>query len=425
MSKQNLYYGWLVLGTCFFIIFCTFGVRTSTGVFVTSIESDMGWSRAEITRVFSIGILVGAFSFLVTGYLYDKYGGRIVIGFSLLMLGASIMASSVTNSMISFIVIWGFVVSFAGSGVSFVTINSLLARWFFRRRSLAISIAATGGSIGPVLFAPFSAYIIEAFDWRTGFLVLGGIIFVVVAPVAFAFLRSEPKASKKEDVSSNEDLEQVSGPLFTTGWRQALSTYPFWQLSIAYVVCGITTNIISIHFVPFAEDSGVPKFTAAAMFSVMMGLNFVGVLSAGFLSTRFRQKNVLGTTYALRGIAYALLLGVGGLEGMWVFAVVAGLSWIATASVTSVMTADIYGLKNIGVLNGMTNMAHQIGGAASVLMAGELQQITGSYTLPFSIAMLTLIGASIAAYGINEKTYSYRYNSAKSIFTNKDPEPVL
>ena len=108
-----------------------------------------------------------------------------------------------------------------------------------------------------------------------------------------------------------------------------------------------------------------------------------------------------------------------------VFAVVAGVSWIATASVTSVMTADIFGLKNIGVLNGMVNMAHQIGGAASVFMAGELQEMTGSYTLPFSIAMVTLIGASIAAYCVNEKIYSYRYNSTKSMFSKKDPEPVI
>jgi MFS family permease len=160
--------------------------------------------------------------------------------------------------------------------------------------------------------------------------------------------------------------------------------------------------------------------TAATIFGVMMGLNSIGVLSAGFLSNYFKQKNVLGTTYALRGMAYVLLLAVGGVEGMWVFALVAGISWIATASVTSSMTADIYGLENIGTLNGMTNMAHQIGGALSVLMAGELYQLTGSYTLPFSIAALTLVVASIVAFSVNERKYSYRYNPVSSVF--RSPE---
>ena len=433
-GDSKLYYGWLVLAVCFFLVMIAFGVRSSMGVFVTPIENEMNWTRSEITRVISLGILVGAFSFLVTGYLHDRYGGRFVIGGALLMLGVSVMLVSMLNSMLSFILLWGFLMSFASSGVSFVTIHALLSRWFFRRRGLVISISAAGGSIGPVLLAPFSAYLIETFDWRSAFVVLGGMIFFIAAPLALTFLRNNPGGmiprselegySEDEDKSSTTSVADVSGLLFTSKWKQALSTSPFWQLSLAYLVCGITTNIISVHFVPFAEDQGVPKMTAATIFGIMMGLNSVGVLSAGFLSNYFKQKNVLGTTYALRGMAYVLLLVIGGVEGMWVFALVAGVSWIATASVTSSMTADIYGLENIGTLNGMTNMSHQIGGALSVLMAGELNQLTGSYTLPFSIAALTLVVASIAAFSINERKYSYRYNPVSSVFKPLETNPV-
>ena len=214
----------------------------------------------------------------------------------------------------------------------------------------------------------------------------------------------------------------MDGPLFTSGrggWKMALSTSPFWQLSAAYLVCGITTNILSVHFVPFAEDQGVPKMTAASIFGVMMGLNSIGVLTAGMLSSWWSQKLVLGSTYALRGIAYAVLLTIGGVEGMWAFAFIAGMSWIATASMTSSLTADIFGLRNLGTLNGMTNMSHQIGGALSVLMAGELQQLTGSYVIPFAIAGLTLIGASIASFSVNEKKYSYRYNPFRTVLQSE------
>ena len=422
-GQGKIYYGWLMLSVCFFLVMCTFGIRSSFGVFITPMESDMGWSRAEISRVLSLGILIGAGSFMVTGYLHDRYGGRIVIGGCLIAVGISVALTRLVNSIPSFILIHGFLGAFASSGVSFVTLHSLLARWFFKRRALAISISATGGSIGPLLFAPFSAYLIETFDWRTAFVVLGCMIVFIAGPLAVTFLRNDPQGAVpggeriESDIGSNVSDDkgevEIAGPLFTSSWRQALSTSPFWQLSSAYLVCGITTNIISVHFVPFAEDQGIPKMTAATIFGVMMGLNSVGVLSAGVLSNYFNQKNVLSTTYALRGMAYALLLVVGGVEGMWVFAVVAGVSWIATASVTSSMTADIYGVKNLGTLNGMTNMSHQIGGALSVLLAGEIHQITGSYTLPFMFAGLTLIGASISAFKVNEKAYSYRYNPVR------------
>ena len=423
-GSRNLYYGWFVLAVCFFIALSAFGIRSSMGVFVTPLEADMGWSRADITRVLSLGILVGAVSFLVTGYLHDRFGGRLVIGGALIMLGVCTALMSTVNSIPSFIFIYGFLGSFASSGVSFVTIHSLLARWFFKRRGLVMSISAAGGSFGPLMFAPLSAYLIQTFDWRFAFIVLGCIIAFIAGPMALAFLKDSPSSLlPKSEKVVEEDVDEgktttLDGPLFTSGrggWKQALSTSPFWQLSAAYLVCGITTNILSVHFVPFAEDQGVPKMTAASIFGVMMGLNSIGVLTAGMLSNWWSQKLVLGSTYALRGVAYAVLLTVGGVEGMWAFAFIAGMSWIATASMTSSLTADIFGLRNLGTLNGMTNMSHQIGGALSVLMAGELQQLTGSYVIPFAIAGLTLIGASIAAFSVNEKKYSYRYSTVGAV----------
>ena len=429
-GSGGLYYGWFVLAVCFFIALSAFGIRSSMGVFVTPLEADMGWSRADITRVLSLGIFVGAVSFLATGYLHDRFGGRIVIGGALIMLGIATALMSTVNSIPSFIFIYGFLGSFASSGVSFVTIHSLLARWFFKRRGLVMSISAAGGSFGPLMFAPLSAFLIQTFDWRVAFIVLGCIIAFIAGPLALTFLKNSPLGSvpDSERISgedpSDDGSVSVAGPLFTSGrggWKTALSTSPFWQLSAAYLVCGITTNILSVHFVPFAEDQGVPKMTAASIFGVMMGLNSIGVLTAGMLSSWWSQKLVLGSTYALRGIAYAVLLTIGGVEGMWAFAFIAGMSWIATASMTSSLTADIFGLKNLGTLNGMTNMSHQIGGALSVLMAGELQQLTGSYVIPFAIAGLTLIGASIASFSVNEKKYSYRYNPIRTV---PQPEPA-
>jgi len=396
---------------------CSSGVRSSIGVFITPMEADMQWSRNEITRVLSLGIFVGALSFIVMGYLYDKYGGRRVISAALIMVGISVFLLSRVNSIFGLILIYGILGSFASSGASFVTIHSLLAKWFYRRRGLAMSLSAAGGSIGPLLFAPFCAFLIEAFDWRTAFLFIGGMVLFIGAPLSALFLRDDPLGqipdSERDDpgIQEKEEVQvEMEGPLFTSRWKQALSTSPFWQLSAAYLVCGITTNIISVHFVPFAEDQGVPKITAATIFGIMMGLNSVGVISAGILSQKFSQHKVLGFTYALRGIAYIALLTIGGTTGLWAFALIAGMSWIATASVTSSLVADIYGVRNLGTLNGMSNMVHQIGGALSVLVAGELQALTGSYEIPFAIAGATLLFASIASFTVKEKKYSYRYS---------------
>ena len=244
-QTSKIYYGWLVLAVCFFIVMCSSGVRSSMGVFITPMEADMEWSRNDITRVLSLGIFVGALSFLIMGYLYDRYVGRLVISAALAMVGISVIFLSRVNSISAFILIYGIFGSFAASGVSFVTIHSLLAKWFYKRRGLAMSLSAAGGSFGPLLFAPFSAFLIETFDWRTAFLVISAMILFIGVPLASLFLRDDPLGripdNEMDDLQIQDDEESggkvaMEGPLFTSKWKQALSTSPFWQLSAAYLL---------------------------------------------------------------------------------------------------------------------------------------------------------------------------------------------
>jgi MFS family permease len=125
-------------------------------------------------------------------------------------------------------------------------------------------------------------------------------------------------------------------------------------------------------------------------------------------------KNWLTMVYTMRGLAYLLLLVTPLIPGMstaglWIFACIAGFSWIATLPLTSSLTAEVYGLRAMGTISGITFMFHQIGGFVSVTLAGWLHDVTGSYTLPFAIAGSLLGLAAISAFSIRERKYSARY----------------
>ena len=89
----------------------------------------------------------------------------------------------------------------------------------------------------------------------------------------------------------------------------------------------------------------------------------------------------------------------------------AGVSWIATASLTTTLTADVYGLRALGTISGLTFTFHQFGGFSMVLLAGVLNDLTGSYTIPFLFAGSLLFPAAIIAFFIKERKYSARYQS--------------
>jgi MFS family permease len=151
---------------------------------------------------------------------------------------------------------------------------------------------------------------------------------------------------------------------------------------------------------------------AATVFGLMMGLNSIGAIGSGVLADKFGRKNLLALVYFLRGCGYMLLLLVPGDAALWAFAVVAGFSWIATAPLTTTLTADVYGLRTLGTVSGATFVFHQIGGFIAVWLAGVLFDMTGSYTVPFAIMGSLLFPAALSAFTIRERKYSSRYQMA-------------
>ena len=464
-GDRRIFYGYFVVAAGSFALFVSMGARNGLGVYIEPMEADGIWTnRTAISIVIGLGTMVNALTQPYLGALYDRYGGRVVISASLLVLGLSTLVLSITssygpefsipiginlvffsyhlfdltNSLLFLIVIYSVIMSTASSGVSLVTVHSMLSKWFYRKRGIMLSVATAGTSFGGLLLTPFAGFLILSAHWRVAWIAMGLFVLLLALPLALTILRDDP--SEVGEIPDGEDNENApsagraasasrqSGnrisepdtPLQTRTWQDALRSAPFWQLSSAYFVCGVTTIIISAHYVPFAIDLGISPGVAALAFGFMQGLNAVGVIIVGFLSDKYSRKNLLGTIYFIRFLAYVMLVTPGfmlmlwGISippsiGIWSFAVLAGMSWIATPPLTSSLTADIYGVRNIGTLNGLSTMSHQIGGSLSVIMAGILYDATGAYEFPFAIAGLFLLGATLASYAVNERRFSIRY----------------
>ena len=192
----------------------------------------------------------------------------------------------------------------------------------------------------------------------------------------------------------------AQGPLETTSWSKALCSAPLWQLNGGYFVCGMTVSLFSVHLIPFATDRGFSPEAAAKAFGLMATLSVVGSLLSGALSDRVGRKNILALAYLLRGGAFALLLLWRHELALYVFAIIGGLSWLATPPSVIALTGEIYGLRALGTLGGISLLAHQIGGGASVWLAGVMHDLTSSYDVSFAMAAVALVGASLISFAI-------------------------
>ena len=420
-TKKPLYFGWYVCAATLFIGFVSIGARNSFGVFVIPMSEEFGWSRLTVSIAAALGVLVNGIIQPFMGQLFDRTGGRKLILTGLLALGISTILLSLTFHILFLVFMFGFIASMAQGGPALSNTAALMSRWFKRRRATAISINSAALSLGGLIMVPFSMYLLQATSWRVAWIGLG-IIVLTSLPLAYFFIRERPSdmgLNPDGDPSPTEDRanprrRELKGPLEVETWRESFKSAPIWQMAGSYFVCGTTTFVLSVHFIPFAiEDRGISGTTAATIFGYMMGLNIIGALGAGLLADKIGgTKNWLALVYFMRGIAYIVLLTVDSVAGLWIFASIAGFSWVATLPLTSSLTADVYGLKAMGTISGITFMFHQFGGFGSVLLAGLLFDITGSYVLPFAIFGALLFPAAISAFSIKERKYSARYQIA-------------
>jgi len=418
--KNPIYYGWYVCAATLFIGFVAIGARNSFGVFVVPMSDEFGWNRFTISAAAALGVLINGLSQPFFGQIFDRTGGRKMILISIVVLGSATAMLALTFHILFLAFMFGIVVSMAQSGPAPSNTAALMARWFKRRRATAISINSSALSMGGMIMVPFTMFLLQATNWRVAWLALG-IIVLSSLPMAYFFLRERPSdkglypdGDPVPPVDATGAIRRESaGPLEAEEWKDSFKTAPIWQMAGSYFVCGTTTFVMSVHFIPFAiEDRGISGAAAATIFGYMMFLNIFGALGAGILSDKLGgTKNLLAFAYAMRGIGYLVLLTVDSVLGLWIFATIAGFSWVATPVLTSSLTADVYGTKALGTISGITFMFHQFGGFGSVLLAGLLFDITGSYTLPFAIVGALLLPAAISAFSIKEKKYSSRYQT--------------
>ncbi len=405
-EQESSAYRWIILASVFMIVFMTVGTRSTLGVFFKAIIEDLGWNRGTISMAVAISIWLSGGLTPFAGYVMDRFGAKWLFTISVAVFGSGMGLLGLTQSVGYFLVVYG-MTAVALVGVSITLCNALVAQWFEARRGLAIGINNAGMAVGQLLLVYVSNLLLSSSGWRLSHMYLGVVVLVVTVPIALLIPRRQ--ALEDSRTSPQPLASTTRGPLTTENWQAALRSMPLWQINGGYFVCGMTVSLIGIHFIPFVTDRGFDQDTATNALSLMFGVSAFGSILAGALSDRLGRKNVLVLAYLIRALAFALLLLWQQETALYVFAVLNGLVWLATPPPVTSLTSEIYGMRALGTLSGISLLAHQIGSGASIWLAGVLHDRTGSYTISFTLAIAALLGAALVSSGIAERRYSVRY----------------
>lgn len=398
---------WIVLGATSLVLLGASGVRSSFGVFIKPLEAEFGSGRTSLSTIAALSLLLYGAVGPIVGRLADRWGPRGVLVGAAVLLGLGAIASAAVTSVWQLYLTAGVVTALGAGGAAMSVAASLAARWFEKRRGLALGLAGGGMAAGQLLIVPLLMMLTLTWGWRMSYVLLGVGFLVFILPVTLILVRNDPQdlglVPYGADMSANTSVNANSGAE-RTSVLSAARTLPFWLLAGSFWVCGYTTSgLVLTHLISHAAEHGFHASQAAQAIGVMGALNIVGTVASGWMCDRWGAKVPLAGYYLLRGVSLVFLPFVGTVPGLFAFAAIFGLNYISTVPATTSLTAALYGRYSVGELSGWIFLSHQLGAAVGAIVGGFFYDRFGNYTLAFHSAAALAFLATIMVVAIHER----------------------
>ncbi len=391
----KLFYGWVVVGGAFVVLFMAYGTQYAFGVFFAALLDEFGWSRASLSGVFSVYAFLYCVIGLLAGRLTDLWGPRVVIAMGGVFLGVGLAGMSRVTQLWHPYLFYG-IIAALGMSTAYVPCNATVVKWFVRQRGFALGMATSGGSLGTFALPPVAAALVAAAGWRWAYALFGAGIFLMLNLVATVMRRDpevlglSPDGGSRAATSTVSSLPEVQWP-----FRLAIRTEAFWLVFGVFTATWIPVFIPLVHLVPFARDLGMSTLVGATAVSALGIAAAVGRLIMGAASDRIGRRPALALVIAVQGTAFLGFTAVRGLSSLYLVSVLFGFSYGAVSTLFPAIVGDFFGREQAGSLVGFLFALAGSMAAWGPLMAGAIYDATGVYTWAFFLSAASN-GAALA-----------------------------
>jgi len=421
--KSKIHYGWIVV---FMGMLTTVGAhgfgRMAYTLILPEMRTGLGLTYTQAGLLASgnlIGYLLFAF---IGGFLAAKYGSRIVISLSLLLMGISMLLTGMAAS---------FEFAFAmrlltgiGNGGAYVPAMALGSTWFaMKQRGFATGIVSGGIGVGTCISGIIIPIIFIAYGtqgWTYAWYYLGALVLFISA-ICFTFLRNRPSDMGLNMVGSESEnpapppAKNLKGRPANLQWGLVYRVRAVWFIGIVYFMYGFSYVIYMTWFKTFLLEAGVADARASAMWAMVGGLSiFCGVIWGG-ISDKFGRNYGAALAYLTLACSYIIFALFDSLGAFYLSAALFGLSAWSIPTIMAAAAGDYVGpdLAPAGV--GFVSLFFGIGQAAGPVLGGFLRDATGTFTLSFTVAAIISLGGLVGALLLMKKPASQLMQGAVDI----------
>jgi len=396
---------WTVCALLFAATTINYMDRQILGLLAPSLQKEIGWTEAHYGHIVVAFQAAYAIGLICVGRTIDKIGTRTGYAWAILIWSLAAAAHALARSATGF-----GVARFAlglGEAGNFPAAIKTVAEWFPKReRAFATGLFNTGSNIGAIIAPLLVPAMAAAYGWRGAFVITGaaGLIWLVV----WLLLYSSPETSKRVTAEQLAALRADDSPAdlgadhSPVRWSTILKLPQTWGL-VLQGMCVQPVWWFYLFWLPkfFTKQYGLTISESGGLLAIVYGLSLSGSIGGGALpafflkqgySLNFSRKTTLFICVLL-AIPMSLVSGIG---NPWIATVVIGFAAAALqgwAANTYTLTSDLFPKRAIATVVGFGSACGSVSAIAFAEIIGNTLQKTGSYTIPFVLAGISLPAA--------------------------------
>ncbi len=366
------------------------GINLSWSVFVIPLMDAFGWTKMVATLPFTIYIIATSLVGIPAGRAQDRIGPRKVGIIGSIIFGCGFTLAALIGVMknplwlcLIFAPIAGM-----GGGIAYAATIPPARKWFPDKPAMALGLVVTGLGLSALLFAPLERYLIDTRGLAITFLIIG-IIILVVSVFGSTLLRNPPEGWTPETRSQRRTGARVSASLIKRDCQpgEVLKSPRFYALWVMFAFTSAAGLMVIGHIAPYSQEAGLSPMAAATAAGVLAVFNGLGRPGSGLLADKIGVLKTMLLLFAIQGVMMLVFPHLArGLVTIYVLVSIIGFLFGSIFTVFPSITADFFGLRNLGVNYGLVFTAFGAGATLGPVTASYFYDTMHSYVVAFTIA---------------------------------------
>ena len=349
-------------------------------------EADPGWSKSQLTGAFTLCVLISAVLAPFSGRVIDRgYGPHMFAGAAIAGAVLLICLSRVTQ-LWQFYCVWA-LIGVVMAGCLYEPCFSILTRTMgmtARRAITAVSLLA--GLAGTVSF-PSAWYLSSLMGWRSAAVIFALVILIAAVPLAWYSTRLAERTGGHEAPRSS---------LRAATAARVAAKPAFWALALGFAMLTLNHGMMLTHTLPLLAERGIDPDSAVLAISMIGPMQVIGRIVMVSVERRLSSMAIALSCQASLAVASVCLMGAAALPLLLIpFVVLQGAGNGVTSIIRPVLTVEVLGRTDFGVISGLTAMVY-IAGFALGPSIGSALWLAGGYHLMLICAVaMTVTGAGL------------------------------